>query len=160
GAPKIRRIREVRFVDSRAAFEALARGDVTLLEHVPPDRSAEIAKLPSIQVGRYATPSVHRIALDGRNPALRNRKLRRALSMAIDRKGLLEEVGLRRPPDDINRVADGPFVHGSFVDAPNVEALDYNPILAKGLVVAARKELGGNPIKVTLEFPSTPEARA
>jgi peptide/nickel transport system substrate-binding protein len=122
---------------------------------------AELAKeSETVKVGRFSTPSVHWIALDGRNPALRNRKLRRALSMAIDRKTLLEEVVLRRPPDELNTVADGPFVKGSFVDAPGVEPLVYSPLLAKGLVAAAKKELGGNPIKLTLEYPAIAEARA
>ncbi|WP_435006185.1 ABC transporter substrate-binding protein [Tundrisphaera lichenicola] len=158
--PRVRRIREVRFNDPRQGLEALKRGDVDLLEQVPPDRANELSRDSSFHLGRYSIPSVHRIALDGRTEALRNRKLRRALSLAIDRRLLLEEVLLRRPPDDLNRVADGPFVHASFVDAPDVPPLDYNPILAKGLVAAAKKELGGNPIKLTLEYPATAEARA
>ena len=159
-APKIKRIREVRYPNAMSAVEALQRGDLALLEHVPPDRLADIRKDPGLKVGRFSTPSVHRISLDGRTPALRNRKLRRALSMAIDRRSLLEDVVLRRPPDDVNLVADGPFVRGSFVDAPSVEPFDYNPLLAKGLVAAARKELGGNPIRLTFEHPPSPEARA
>jgi len=77
--------------------------------------------------------------------------------MAIDRRTLLEEVILRHPPDDVNLVADGPFLKGSFVDATGVEPFEYNPLLAKGLVAAARKEMGGNPIRLTLEYPATPK---
>jgi peptide/nickel transport system substrate-binding protein len=161
GSPKIKRVRELRYSNPTAAIDALLRSEVALLEHVPPELLPELLKLSeSIKVGKFTTPSVHRIALDGRNPMLRNRKLRRALSMAIDRKTLLEEVVLRRPPDDLNTVSDGPFVKGSFVDAPDVQPLEYNPILAKGLVAAAKKELGGNPIKLTLQFPPSAEARA
>jgi peptide/nickel transport system substrate-binding protein len=157
---KIKRLREVRFTNPSASIDALIRGEVALLEHVPPDRLADLLKLgDSIKVGRFSTPSVHRLALDGRNPALRNRKLRRALSMAIDRKSLLEDFVLRHPSDEFNQVADGPFVRGSFVDATGVDPLEYNPLLAKGLVAAARKELGGNPIKLTLEYPAIAEAR-
>ena len=160
GGTPIRRIREVRYPDAQAAFVALTRGEITLLDHVPPERLPEIAKHPGLKGRRFASPSVHRIALDGRNPALRNRKLRRALSLAIDRRGLLEDVVLRRPLDEGNRVSDGPFVQGSFVDAPGVQPLDYNPLLARGLVGAARKDLGGEPIRLTLEYPSSPEAMA
>ena len=67
---------------------------------------------------------------------------------------------LRRKPDDANLVSDGPFAKGSFVDAPGVEPFEYNPLLAKGLIHVAKKELGGNPIKLTLEYPPTPEALA
>jgi len=161
GTPaRVRRLREVRFASPAAAIEALARGDVALLEHVPPDQVADLRKRPGIKLGTFATPGVHRIALDGRTPALRSRKLRRALSLAIDRKALLEEAILRHPPDDRDRVADGPFVHGSYVDAADVLPFEYDPLLAKGLVAAARKELGGNPIRLALEYPATPEARA
>ncbi len=160
GPGRVRRLREVRHPKADVALDALARGDVGLLESVPPDRVAELRGKPEVRVGAYATPSVHRIALDGRTQALRNRKLRRALSLAIDRRALLEEVLLRRPPDEVNRVADGPFVRGSYVDAPDVAPFAYDPLLAKGLVVAARKDLGGNPIRLTFEYPATPEARA
>ncbi len=157
---RVRRVREVRHPTPAAASEAFLRGEVSVLERVPPDRLAEFRKADDVKLGAYATPSVHRLALDGRTPALRNRKLRRALSLAIDRKGLLAEVVGRRPPDDRAFPADGPFVRGSFVDALDVAPLEYNPLLALGLVSAARKELGGNPIKLTMEYPSIPEARA
>ena len=157
----IRRVLEVRHPNQALAFEALIRGEVALMEHVSSEQLKELAGKPDrYKVGRFATPSMHRIALDGRNPVLRNRRLRRALSMAINRRGLLEDVILRRPVDETNLVADGPFVKGSFVDAQGVEPLVYDPLLAKGLVAAAKKELGGNAIRLTLEHPATPEARA
>jgi peptide/nickel transport system substrate-binding protein len=160
-APRIRRIRELRYANAASAFEALKTGEIALVEHVAPDQLPAFRKEPELlKIGRFSTPSVHRIALDGRNPVLRNRKLRRALSMAIDRRGLLEEVILRHPPDDVNLVADGPFVKGSFVDAQGVEPFEYNPLLSKALVAAAKRELGNNPIRLTLEYPSTPEAKA
>ena len=130
-SPWIKRIREARFATPALSVEALLRGEIALLERVPLEALAELRKVPDqIKIGRFSTPSVHRIALDGRTPSLRNRALRRALSMAIDRRGLLEEVLLRHPPDGPNAVSDGPFVKGSFVDALGVEPLDYNPLLA------------------------------
>jgi peptide/nickel transport system substrate-binding protein len=139
---------------------ALLRGEVTLAAHVPPDRLAEIAATPELKLGKYSQPSLHRIALDGRNPALRNRTLRRGLSMAIDRKVLLEETLLRRPADAVSRVADGPFARGSYADAVDVKPLESDPMLARMLVAAARKELGGAPIKLKLEYPAAPEPQA
>ncbi len=160
GVPKVRRIREVRFDSPAAALSALVRGEVTLLEDVAPDRLAELGAIEGIKVGRYATPSLHRIAIDGRNEALRNRNLRRALSLAIDRRTLLEETVLRRPPDAANAVADGPFLRGTYADAADVTPLPYDPWLAHALVAAARKELGGGIIRLTLEHPPTAVARA
>jgi peptide/nickel transport system substrate-binding protein len=100
------------------------------------------------------------IALDGRNPVLRNRSLRRGLSQAIDRRVLLEETLLHRPPDADNAVADGPFPKGSYADAPGVKPLEHNTSLAVMLVAAARKELGGAAIELKLEYPAIPAAQA
>jgi peptide/nickel transport system substrate-binding protein len=158
--PKIRRIIERRLPDASAAAEALVGGDVSLVEHVAPDRVPALARAPDIKVGRYEQPSLHWIALDGRTPALRNRTLRRGMSDAIDRATILEEAVLKRPPDVPNRVADGPFPVGSYADAPGVRPLEHDATLARMLVAAARKEMGGEAIKLTLEFPATPEAQA
>lgn len=158
--PRIRRIKEVRYANPRAAIAALTRGEVALVEHVPADRVAEFATHPEIKLGRYERPQLHMIAIDGRNPVLRNRSLRRGLSYAIDRKTLLEETVLRRSSDDKNLVSDGPFPRGNYADAPEVKPLGFDPLLARMLVAAARKELGGQPIKLTLEFPAIAEAQA
>lgn len=160
GGAKLRRIRETRFADAATALGALVRGEVSLLEHVPADRLPALATNPDIKVGRYATPSVHRIALDGRNPILRNRTLRRGLSYAINRRQLLKDTLLKHPPDAINLVSDGPFAKGTVADAPDVLPLGYDPLLAAMLVTAARKELEAVAIKLTFEYPSIPEAQA
>jgi peptide/nickel transport system substrate-binding protein len=156
----ILRIRETRYPSARATIGALLRGEVTLAAHVAPDRVAELSAMKDLKVGTFAQPSLHRIALDGRNPTLRNRALRRGLSLAIDRKALLEETVLRRPVDAANRVADGPFPRGSYADAIDVKPLEHDPLLARMLIAGARKELGGDPIKLTLEYPATPEPQA
>ncbi len=157
---KIKRIKEVRYPSAKAALGAFNRGEVALLEHVPPDRLGELAANPDFKVGRYEHPSLHRIALDGRSPSLRNRGLRRGISYAIDRKTLLEETLLRHPCDAANLVADGPIPKGNYADAPDVKPLDYDPLLAKMLISGARKELGGIPLKLSFAYPSIPEAQA
>jgi len=158
--PKVRRIREVRFDSAANALSAFLSGEVSLIEEIAPDRVAELGAVAGVKVGQYSTPSLHQIALDGRTEVLRFRELRRALSLAIDRKTLLEETVIRRPSDDRNCVVDGPFLKGSYADAPDVSPLEYNPLLALGLVAAARKEQGGGFIRLTLEYPPTPVARA
>ena len=156
---KVRRIRETRYPTVATTLGSFTRGEVALVEHVPPDRVGSLAALPDVKVGRYTRPSIHRIALDGRNRLLRNRALRRGLSYAIDRRTLLEETILRRPPDAANLVADGVFPRGSYADAPDVKPLGYDPLQARMLVAAARKEIG-RPIELALEYPAIPEAQA
>jgi peptide/nickel transport system substrate-binding protein len=156
-APRIRRVREVRLPNGPAALRALRRGEVTLVEHVPPHRVAELRRDQELRVGRYADPRMHLIALDGRTPALRNRTLRRGLTLAIDRKTILEEHVLRRPPDETNRPSDGLFPRGSYADAPDVRPLESDRLLARMLVAAARKEMGDSPIRLKFEYPDRPD---
>jgi len=160
GPPRIRRIRERLMPSSTAAMAALLKGEVSLVDHVPADRVAALARDPEIRVARHGQVSLHRIALDGRNVALRNRALRRALSYAIDRRTLLEENVLKGPAAGENGLADGPFPKDSYADAKGVKPLDYDPLLARMLVVAAKKELGGGAIRLTFEYPATAEAQA
>lgn len=158
--PKIRRLREHRMPTAAAALGALIRGEVSMVEHVPADRVLSLSQTPEIEVGRYKRSTVHIIALDGRTPVLRNRSLRRALSNAIDRKGLLEETVIRRAADPNGFPADGPFATDVYANAPDVPPLGSDPLLARMLVAGARKEMGGNAIKLTFEYPAIPEAQA
>ncbi len=156
----IKRIREIRLAKGQSPVSALRRGDVSLIEHVPPDEVAGLRASPEIKVEQYARPVVHFLALDGRNPALRIRSLRRGLSYAVDRKALLEDYVIKRAAASPDAVSDGPFPKGSYADAPGVKPLEGHVWLAKMLVAAARKELNNAPIKLNLEYPSIPEVQA
>lgn len=158
--PRIRRIRERRLPDAGAAMAALAQGEIDLLEHVPAERVPTLSRDPAFVVRRFRLPELHQIALDGRNPLLRNRNFRRALSYAIDRKVILEESVLKRPIDDANRPSDGPFALGSYADSPGVAPLERDLVTARMLVGGVRRELTLPKIELTLEYPARPEARA
>src|SRR5262249_42356212 len=64
------------------------------------------------------------------------------------------------PVSETDTPADGPFPKGCYADAPGVKPLGYDILLAKMLVAAARKERGGAPIRLKLEYPSLPETPA
>jgi peptide/nickel transport system substrate-binding protein len=157
--PSIRRIREVRVRTGSGAVAALLRGDVSLIGHVAADQVDSLRRQPEIQVGTYAKASLHRIAIDGRNPWLRNRNLRRGISYAIDRKTLLEEHLLKRPGDEQNAVSDGPFPKGGYADVQGIQPLGFEPWLARMLVAGARKELGAASLTLKFEYPEVPEAQ-
>ncbi|MDG3003144.1 ABC transporter substrate-binding protein [Paludisphaera mucosa] len=157
---KVRRIREVRYDRPAAALAAFLRGDVSLLGHVPPDQAAKLAATSGVGVGKFAQPAVHVLALDGRSPALRNRTLRRAISYAVDRKLLLEETILKRPPADPDFPADGVFPRGGNADAAGVKPLEYNPVLAVALASLAKGEIKADAIKLKLEYPAVAEVEA
>ncbi len=157
--PKIARIREVRFSNAGDAMGALERGDISLLEHVPADRVPGMTALSDVAVGRMRLAGVHMLAIDGRNPALKSRELRRALSYAIDRKSILEETVIKRPIDDYNRPADGAFAIDSSANAPDVAPLEFDPLKARMLLNGVRKEMAAPKFQFTLEYPAIPEAQ-
>lgn len=159
-SPRVRRIREVLYENPADAMAAFKRGDVAMIGHVPADQAAKFASTTEVKVGTYARPAIHVLALDGRNPMLRNRTLRRALSYAIDRKGLLEEAVLRGPSTEADGPADGVFPRGGPADAPGVKPLDHNPVLAVALASLARGELKADAIKLKLEYPRIAEVEA
>ena len=160
-APKIARVRETVATDPAEALAALQTGRAVLLEHLPPDLTTEVAQHPRLRLGTYEIPVVHLIALDGRNPVLRNRTLRRGMSLALDRANLMEETILRRPRANREQPADGPFPTVSYANAPpdQVDPLEYDPLLAKMLVAAGKRELAGQTVRLTLEYPALPEVR-
>ncbi|GIW88650.1 MAG: peptide ABC transporter substrate-binding protein [Isosphaeraceae bacterium] len=158
--PRIVRIMERRLPEAGSALAAFSQGEIDLLEHVPVDRVPTLSRDPEVVVGRYRLPEIHLIALDGREPLLRNRNLRRALSYALDRRVILEESVLKRPIDDANRPADGPFALNSYANAPDVPPLEYDLMTARMLVAGVRRELALPKIELTLEYPDRPEARA
>jgi peptide/nickel transport system substrate-binding protein len=158
-APKIRRIREAKFAPG-ALVGALARGEVSLVERVAHADLPRLQADSEIKIGAYKNPTMHWLALDGRNPALRNRTLRRALAYAIDRKTIFEETVLRAPMDEANTLSDGAFPKGNYADAPGVRPIDYDALLAKSLVAGARKEIETTAIHLNFEYPMIPEVEA
>ena len=160
GSSKIKRIREIRIPNEKNLLGAFERGEVTLLARLPASQVARLSSIDDVKVGRYSHPVMHSLALDARNPAFRNRGLRRGLSYAINRAMLLEDVILKRSPDEANCVSDGPFSKGNYADAPDVKPFTYDPLLAKMLIVAAKRELGSPTLKFNLDYPALPEAQA
>ena len=159
GISKIKRLREARYPDQKKMIGAFERGEVTMLAHLPADQVAKFASTDDVKVGRYVHPVMHSLAFDARNPAFRNRSLRRGLSYAINRAMLLEDVILKRPADAVNCVSDGPFPKLNYADAPDVAPFTYDPLLARMLIVAAKRELGNQPLKFNLDYPAIPEAQ-
>jgi peptide/nickel transport system substrate-binding protein len=156
----IRRVRERRYDRPDLALKAFRAGEVAMLDGVPPWEVPSLAADADIRVGRDPVPRTHVLALDGRVPALRNRSLRRGISYAIARREILEETLLRRRPAPPEGAADGLILPGTYADVAEADPLPTDPLLARMLVAAARKELGVTELALTLQYPAIPEAVA
>lgn len=164
GSPRIAEIVERRYPNGKDAVKALLTGDVALLEHVPPKDLRRIeARTDDLTVARGAVPGLHAISFDFRaRTELQNWTLRRAMVYAIDRLAILEGALLDGPSSEGegNELINGPFPKGSYAFEPNLEPWPYDPVLAKGLVDVAKKELRMQNLRFTLYHPDNEEASA
>lgn len=139
----------LRFITVDASrVAALLSGDVNLIENVPPDLAERVKKagftivqskpvLPvyvGFDVGRDVTPDVSPV-----NPApgantnpLRDKRVRQALSLGIDRKAISERIqqGTTTPAGQL-------LLDELFGASPNVKPRAYDPAKAKALLAEA-----------------------
>jgi peptide/nickel transport system substrate-binding protein len=139
------------------AWQLLIDGRVDVVEHVPSAIAPGSSPPDQIIIAPYSVAEVHLLALDGRNPLLANRSLRRALGYALNRLELLEEQFLGRPPTADEILADGPFPKGSAWDDPEITPQPFDPAMAALLFASARKEMKVDRIKLTLDYPRRPD---
>ena len=151
------RLRELVFDDDMEAWQLLIDGRVDVVEHVPSAIAPGSSPPDQIIIAPYSVAEVHLLALDGRNPLLANRSLRRALGYALNRLELLEEQFLGRPPTADEILADGPFPKGSAWDDPEITPQPFDPAMAALLFASARKEMKVDRIKLTLDYPRRPD---
>lgn len=144
GRPPFRGI-EYRIVPELASrVNALVAGEVDIITDVPPDQFADIAGRPDLEVVGGAVQNIRFLVIDQTAPMFRDPRLRRALSLALDRKLFVEALWENRVPVP-NGFQLPSFGAGYIEDFP---ALAYDPDLARRLV----KESGysGEPITYRL----------
>jgi peptide/nickel transport system substrate-binding protein len=153
----------LRFITNDASrVAALLSGDVNLIENVPPDLVDRVKKggynivqskpvLPvyvGFDVGRDVTPDVSAV-----NPApgantnpLRDKRVRQALSLGIDRKAISDRI-----QDGTTAPAGQLLLDGLFGASPHVKPPAYDPAKARALLADAGYRNGLN---VTIHGPN------
>lgn len=126
---------EVAMADSALAVRALKRGEIDVLDRVPPWELKRVAGSADIAVVPYAQPSVHLLVPNPNKPLAASRVLRRALAYGIDREGILRRSLLGGQAIEGCEVLSGPLPRGAAYDAA-IEPKPYDPALAAVLVGA------------------------
>ncbi len=120
---------------------ALKNGEVDLITNVPPDQLSVLDGDKALKVEGMVTPLFHVVIFNTQNPKMADARLRRALSLAIDRKTLNEALwqGKAVVPTSHTYPQFGPLY------MPELNTFEYNPDEAKRLL----KEAGydGFPIR-------------
>lgn len=132
GAPSIKKVTWRPIPDGTARMTALLTGEVDMVENVPVDMAPMLTQNPDVKLVNIKNGGLTiYLGLVMKEKPLDNVKVRQALNMAIDRKGIVENIlqGMATPKG----TQVGPSDFG-FLDVP-VPA--YDPAKAKELLAEA-----------------------
>lgn len=129
-------VHEIVQADEEAALLSLVRGEIDLLDRVPPWKVKQLRASAQVKVIPYRLPVVHALLPVGTNPLLSRREFRRALCYAINRERLVRE-SLSADLTPVFQPVSGPFTAGQSLSDPvryaynsQVSPRDYDPRLA------------------------------
>ena len=134
------------FENDDAAIEALIRGDVDVIDRVPPWQIDRLQQVEGIVVAPYRLPTIHVLIPNFKNPLLETREFRRAISYGIDSESIVRDILLGGKPRPGFRTLSGPFPAGVSLSDPvgyaynaEVPPRPYEPRLAALLAGVARQ---------------------
>lgn len=120
---------------------ALKNGEVDIITNVPPDQLSVMEGDKALKIEGLVTPLFHVVIFNTQNPKMADARIRRALSLAIDRDTLNEALWQGRA------VVPSTHTYRQFGDLymPELKTFEYNPDEARRLL----KEAGydGFPIR-------------
>lgn len=125
-------------------MNALAAGEVDFITDLSPDMFPEIEKHADLEVAGGAVQNIRFLAIDETGPILQKIGVRRALSLALDRKAFVEALWQDRLPIP-NGFQFPSFGDGYIEDFP---VLAYDPDLARELL----RESGYNGETITYKL--------
>lgn len=134
--------------NSEAAWTAMERGQVRLIDRLAPWEVERYRGSRDYAVGQYALPTIHCLMPNLDRPFTKNKYFRRAIAYAIDRNLVVKHHLLKDEPLGGYQLVSGPFPVGSgFKDPLNyaynneVGERQRNPRLALTLAEVALKEI-------------------
>jgi tetratricopeptide (TPR) repeat protein len=137
-------VREVLYENESDALSALVRGDVDVIDRVPPWQVGDLEKLRDLRVEPYKLPTVHVLVPMGDKPLVARREFRRALCYAIDRQGIVNRILLGGEARAGYMAVSGPFAAQDslteivpYAYNPGVKPRDYDVRLGSMLMTVA-----------------------
>ncbi len=153
--PKLDRIIIKEYKDSASLLLAFERGEVDVHSLLTNAREMDRAKkVPGVQVVVGAGPAIGPLvwlAFNTKSPKLADKRVRQAISYALDRKMILEQL-----LENHHKAATGPIASGSPFYNPDVEKYAHNLTKANQLLDAAGLKPGANGTRLSLEVDAIP----
>ena len=127
------RVTVTRIPELSSRMTALKNGEVDLITNIPPDQLSVLGGDKALKVEGMVTPLFHVVIFNTQNPKMADARLRRALSLAIDRKTLNEALwqGKAVVPTSHSYPQFGALY------MPELNTFEYNPAEAKRLLKEA-----------------------
>jgi peptide/nickel transport system substrate-binding protein len=134
GRPGLDGIIYIHEPDERKRLHRLLKGDADLLTHISPDTARFLMRDDRFHVSNVPVPYYVAVFFNNSSLFFKDRLVREAISMAIDRDKIIEKAlngaGIK---------ASGPFIQGTWPASPDVSPYGYEPKRAARLL----KEAGG-----------------
>ncbi len=140
GKYHIAEIHERHFADRSNMIQAFIRGDIDCIPHLLP-WEIESFKASTHQVVPYALPMTHIIVFNPLSDRITNAQMRRALSFAVNRDGILRSTVLRDPAARYGRPTSAAWHLASYATEPRQQPPAFNLRLAYALRFAAESQL-------------------
>ncbi len=112
--------------ETAARIAALLKGEVDIITKLPPDHVDRVAKHPTTKVEGVVYGGLYVLGVNSTRPPLNNPKVKQALSLAIDREGIVKHLWHGQ-----GIVPNGPIAKGDNHYDSNLPPLKYDPALAK-----------------------------
>jgi peptide/nickel transport system substrate-binding protein len=153
--PRLDRIIIKEYKDPSSLLLAFEKGEVDVHSLLTDAREIErVKKVPGAQVisegGRAIGPLVW-LAFNTKSPKLADKRVRQAISFALDRKMILEQL-----LGGVNKAATGPISAASPFYSADVEKYAHNLAKATQLLDAAGLKPGANGVRLALEVDAIP----
>jgi len=139
---------ERQYDDDEAMLAGLLRGEIDIVDRVPPWHLEQAKSAEGIVLSSYRLPTVHVLIPNLDNPLLEMREFRRALCYAMDREGIVQDIllGGQRLPGF--RTLSAPLPAGVVLNDPvgygydeRIAPRPYEPRLGALLAMVARTTL-------------------
>lgn len=150
--------------DAGQQLSQLLAGLVDMVLMVPPREAQEVKRNPNLELVEVPSRVWGYIGWNNRRPPFSDRRVRRALSLGINRQAIVETVYW-----GFARLARGPIPSTMWAANRNLKPLPYDPVQAAELLEAAGirdtdgdglREWRGKPWRIELLYPSVNPLRA
>ena len=142
----------------------LLAGDIHLIHGIPPREAQRIRGDPDLEIVEFPSRKWGFVAWNNRNPLFSDRRVRRALTLGVNRKAAVDAVYL-----GFAQQATGPVLSSMWAFNRTLPQLPYDPLQAAELLAEAgwRRRAGdgalardGRPFAFDLAYPATNTLRA